>query len=368
MGDVILQLDGIAKRFDETDALRGISLDVERGEFITFLGPSGCGKTTMLRIISGLEHPDRGRVILQGQDVTDTEPNQRNVHTVFQNYALFPHMNVAAHIGYSLKLQGVKKQEIRERVEAMLELVQLPGFAKRTPQKLSGGQRQRVAIARALIDNPDLLLLDEPLGALDLQLRRQMQTELKRLQKRLGITFLYITHDQEEAMNMSDRIVVMNEGTFEQIGTPAEIYERPATSFAAQFIGTANIFHGRVEQLQGDAAQILTDEQMILAERAEGLAPQEPVTVAVRGEKIRLHRQPQPGFTLAGVVREHHYSGGILRMIIGVPGSGGEQEVVASHQGMESAFQVGDAVYLDWEPAAGILVDRKGARRNGEKA
>ena len=365
MGDVILQLDGIAKRFDETDALRGISLDVERGEFITFLGPSGCGKTTMLRIISGLEHPDRGRVILQGQDVTDTEPNQRNVHTVFQNYALFPHMNVAANIGYSLKLQGVKKQEIRERVEAMLELVQLPGFAKRTPQKLSGGQRQRVAIARALIDNPDLLLLDEPLGALDLQLRRQMQTELKRLQKRLGITFLYITHDQEEAMDMSDRIVVMNEGTFEQIGTPAEIYERPATSFAAQFIGTANIFHGRVEQLQDDAAQILTDEQMILAERAEGLAPQEPVTVAVRGEKIRLHRQPQPGFTLAGVVREHHYSGG---MIIGVPGSGGEQEVVASHQGMESAFQVGDAVYLDWEPAAGILVDRKGARRNGEKA
>ena len=212
MGDVILQLDGIAKRFDETDALRGISLDVERGEFITFLGPSGCGKTTMLRIISGLEHPDRGRVILQGQDVTDTEPNQRNVHTVFQNYALFPHMNVAANIGYSLKLQGVKKQEIRERVEAMLELVQLPGFAKRTPQKLSGGQRQRVAIARALIDNPDLLLLDEPLGALDLQLRRQMQTELKRLQKRLGITFLYITHDQEEAMDMSDRIVVIERG------------------------------------------------------------------------------------------------------------------------------------------------------------
>ena len=204
MGEVLLQLENIKKNFDGTDVLNGIDLSIEKGEFITFLGSSGCGKTTTLRIIAGLETPDEGRVILEGKDVTSLEPNQRNVNTVFQNYALFPHMTVAENVGYGLKIKKTPKQEIKKKVKEMLELVQLEGFEKRKPSELSGGQKQRVAIARALANNPSLLLLDEPLGALDLQLRRTMQHELKHLQKKLGITFVYITHDQEEAINMSD--------------------------------------------------------------------------------------------------------------------------------------------------------------------
>ena len=209
---MILQLQNITKAFGDTQVLRGISIDIQEGEFITFLGSSGCGKTTTLRIIAGLESPDSGSVILEGRDVTALAPNQRDVNTVFQNYALFPHMTVEQNIAYSLRLKKVPKPRQRREVEEVLELVQLPGYQRRMPSELSGGQRQRVAIARALASRPRVLLLDEPLGALDLQLRRQMQLELKRLQQRLGITFLYITHDQEEALNMSDRIVVLNEG------------------------------------------------------------------------------------------------------------------------------------------------------------
>ena len=215
MTEISLELKEIKKSFaQEEEVLQGISLEIGQGEFITLLGASGCGKTTTLRIIAGLETPDSGSVFLDGKDVTNLEPNQRNVNTVFQNYALFPHMNVADNVGYGLKLKKVPKAEIKKRVTKMLELVQLSGFEKRKPSELSGGQRQRVAIARALVNNPKVLLLDEPLGALDLQLRRAMQLELKRLQKKLGITFVYITHDQEEAINLSDRIAVMNKGCF----------------------------------------------------------------------------------------------------------------------------------------------------------
>ena len=215
MTEISLELKEIKKSFaQEEEVLQGISLAIGQGEFITLLGASGCGKTTTLRIIAGLETPDSGSVFLDGKDVTNLEPNQRNVNTVFQNYALFPHMNVADNVGYGLKLKKVPKAEIKKRVTKMLELVQLSGFEKRKPSELSGGQRQRVAIARALVNNPKVLLLDEPLGALDLQLRRAMQLELKRLQKKLGITFVYITHDQEEAINLSDRIAVMNKGCF----------------------------------------------------------------------------------------------------------------------------------------------------------
>ena len=237
MSDFSLRLVDIHKSFNrDEEVLRGISLEIQRGEFLTILGSSGCGKTTTLRIIAGLEYPDSGQVFLDEKEVTDLEPNKRNVNTIFQSYALFPHMNVFQNVGYALKLRGTPKAEIADRVAKMLKLVELEGYDKRKPQELSGGQKQRVAIARALIAEPAVLLLDEPLGALDLQLRRTMQQELKNLQKKLGITFLYITHDQDEAFGMSDRIAVMRSGRFEQIGTPDEIRYSPATQYVAEFI------------------------------------------------------------------------------------------------------------------------------------
>ncbi len=320
--DEILELKGIKKAFGGVPVLNGIDLKVEPGEFITLLGSSGCGKTTTLRIISGLEVPDSGTVLLEGADVTNTEPDKRGVHTVFQNYALFPHMTVEANIGYSLRIRGVKKPEIKSRVREMLELVQLEGFGSRMPGELSGGQRQRVAIARSVIDSPKVLLLDEPLGALDLQLRRMMQTELKRLQKKLGITFIYITHDQEEALNMSDRIAVMRDGLFEQLGTPNEIYDRPKTAFVARFVGSANI---------------LTLGGKCLAGRSEALELQ-------RGE---------PGY-LTGVIREKTFAGGMLRITVDTKECG---ELVASRHGIDSPLMPGDTVGLTWADGAAVEVE-----------
>lgn len=240
----ILECKGIRKAFDGTDVLRGIDLAVEAGEFVTILGSSGCGKTTLLRIIGGLEEADGGSVLLEGRDVTDWEPNKRNVNTVFQNYALFPHLSVWENVAYPLKLRREPKAVIRQKTEEALALVRLTGLENRMPDALSGGQKQRVAIARAVVGEPKVLLLDEPLGALDLNLRRQMQIELKKLQKRLGITFIYITHDQEEALTMSDKIVVMSEGKIQQVGEPEDIYNEPKNAFVADFIGDSNIFNG----------------------------------------------------------------------------------------------------------------------------
>ncbi len=237
----ILELKNIIKNFGDVKVLKGIDLYVAEGEFVTILGSSGCGKTTTIRIIAGLEELDEGQVLLGGQNVTALEPNKREVNTVFQSYALFPHMTVEANVGYGLKLKKMPRAEIKKRVTDALEMVQLTGYEKRKTQELSGGQKQRVAIARAIINRPKLLLLDEPLGALDLQLRRQMQEELKHLQKKLGMTFIYITHDQEEASFLSDRIVVMNEGRIEQIGTPEEVFEKPATEFVRQFIENSKL-------------------------------------------------------------------------------------------------------------------------------
>ncbi len=311
MAEIILELDGVKKHFKDVDVLEGIDLKVERGEFITLLGASGCGKTTTLRIIAGLESPDEGRVFLAGKDVTDLAPNQRDVNTVFQNYALFPHMSVADNIGYGLKLKKVPKQEIRERVKEMLSLVQLAGFEKRKPSQLSGGQRQRVAIARALVNNPRVLLLDEPLGALDLQLRRAMQLELKKLQKKLGITFIYITHDQEEAINMSDRIVVMNQGICEQTGTPDEIYYRPRTSYVA-FVGNANIITGQVDRLAGEQALVhVCGGKALVDLNGAVLKSGDPVTLAVRSGDIELDEDC--GCGLVGTIAEKSFAAGMLR-------------------------------------------------------
>ena len=244
MAQGLLRLEGIKKSFGPVEVLRGIDLSVGRGEFITILGASGCGKSTLLRIIAGLEELSAGRVFLDGRDLSKEEAHKRNVRMVFQNYALFPHMNVAANIGYTLRLKRTAKEEIRKAVTEVLELVRLGGYEKRMPSELSGGQKQRVAVARALVSRPPILLLDEPLGALDLQLRRQMQNELKHLQNRLEITFIYVTHDQEEALAMSDRIAVMHNGLFEQLASAEDVYKRPATNYVAAFVGSEKISGG----------------------------------------------------------------------------------------------------------------------------
>lgn len=359
MDDIILQLDHIEKSFGGAEVLKEIDLSVHRGEFITLLGPSGCGKTTTLRIIAGLETPDAGRVLLEGRDVTGEEPNRRNINTVFQNYALFPHMTVAGNIGYSLRLKRVDKRTIRKTVADALELVQLEGFEKRMPGELSGGQRQRVAIARAVVNQPKVLLLDEPLGALDLQLRHQMQHELKRLQKRLGITFVYITHDQEEALNMSDRIAVMRDGRFEQTGTPTEVYDHPKTSYAARFVGSANILTGKVFRMDEYAAAFQNgDGSGLVARGGEPLRLGQDVTVAVRSERLNLIPDaPKDAWGLSAVVREKSFTGGLLQVIVSLSDG---SELVSSRQGIDSPLAPGDKVLVTWEPEHAVLVDLEG--------
>lgn len=321
MGESILQLQQIRKSFADTEVLKGIDLEAGQGEFITLLGASGCGKTTTLRIIAGLELPDSGKVILEGRDITDWEPNRRDVNTVFQNYALFPHMNVADNVGYGLKIRKVPKAQIAERVERALRLVQLEEYGKRMPDQLSGGQKQRIAIARAVINEPKVLLLDEPLGALDLKLRRQMQLELKRLQKQLGITFIYITHDQEEAINMSDRIGVMHEGVLEQMGTPNEVYYRPRTSYVADFVGNANILHKNGE------------------------------TLAIRSENIRMDGESV--CTQDAVVVEKSFAGGQLRILFRLSDG---QLLTASRYGIDNDMQAGETVKIGWDAKDAVKV------------
>ncbi len=251
---VAISLQGVRKRFGEVEAVREVTADIPEGEFFTMLGPSGCGKTTTLRMIAGFEQPDEGRILLRGDDVTDVSPNHRNVNMVFQHYALFPHMSIYDNVAFGLKLKKFGKEETRERVAEMLRIVELEGYEKRRPSQLSGGQQQRVALARALVNRPAALLLDEPLGALDVKLRKQLQLELKRIQSELGTTFVYVTHDQEEALSMSDRIAVMDDGLVEQIGSPREIYEHPRTAFVADFIGSLNAFDFRVDSVDGELA------------------------------------------------------------------------------------------------------------------
>ncbi len=321
MDESILKLQQIRKSFDHTEVLKGVDLEVAQGEFITLLGASGCGKTTTLRIIAGLELPDSGSVILEGRDITDWEPNKRDVNTVFQNYALFPHMNVADNVGYGLKIRKVPKAEIAERVKQALRLVQLEEYGKRMPDQLSGGQRQRIAIARAVINEPKVLLLDEPLGALDLKLRRQMQLELKRLQKQLGITFIYITHDQEEAINMSDRIGVMHEGVLEQLGTPNEVYYQPRTSYVADFVGNANILHLGSE------------------------------TLAIRTENILMNGEE--GCVHEASVVEKCFAGGQLRILFRLPDG---QLLTASRYGIDHNLQPGQTVKIGWDAKNAVKV------------
>lgn len=328
-----VRFSGVSRHFGEVKAVDNVVLDILDGEFFTMLGPSGSGKTTCLRLIAGFERPDAGQIQLYGQDVSNLPPYERDVNTVFQDYALFPHMTVGQNVGYGLMIKKVPRAEREQRVKEMLELVRLPGLEHRKPGQLSGGQRQRVALARALINHPRVLLLDEPLGALDLKLRQQMQLELKAIQQRVGITFVYVTHDQEEALTMSDRLAVFNHGRIEQIGSPAEIYENPTTSFVASFVGVSNL-------IGGDLARKLTGSTQTFSVRPEKIHVNPPDT-PVSSERVAAD----------GQIKEVVYLGLYTRYVVELE-AGGELVVVEQNlhaTSMEALAARGRRVRLSWE-------------------
>ncbi len=348
----MVEIKGVNKIYGETNhVVKDLNLDVYEGEFLTFLGSSGCGKTTTLRMVAGFEEPTSGSIKVADVNIDNQEPYERNVNTVFQSYALFPHMTIFDNVAYGLKIKKMKKNEIKEKVTEMLDLVQLGGFEKRYPSQLSGGQKQRVAIARALINRPQVLLLDEPLGALDLKLRKQMQLELKRLQKKLNITFIYVTHDQEEALTMSDRIAIMNAGVLEQVGTPTEIYEKPASKFVATFIGETNLFEGYVKDIKDNEVSVEL-ESGIVTGLGEGFHEKEMVAVSVRPERMKYSQEPVEGFTLEGMVKEQVYVGSILKSIVTLPDG---NEVKIERLAGETLPASG-TVYLYWEQEDAKLI------------
>ncbi|MGE5290484.1 MAG: ABC transporter ATP-binding protein [Micromonosporaceae bacterium] len=359
-----IELAGVSKDFhahgEVISAVKDVDLVIGEGEFFSLLGPSGCGKTTTMRMIAGFEDCTRGSVYLYGQDVTGVPPNKRDVNMVFQSYALFPHMNVFDNVAFGLRRRKIGTGEITGRVREMLDIVDLGGREKRRPRELSGGQQQRVALARALVNRPRALLLDEPLGALDLKLRQAMQVELKRIQREVGITFVYVTHDQGEALTMSDRIAVMNDGVIEHLGTPREIYEHPASRFVAGFIGTSNLLTGKVSTVNDGSAviQVSPDERIVLPMGRHSFSPGEAIELTVRPEKIGLSAGPPDGATadqclLRGRVTEVVYLGTATNFNITT--STGAEVVVfvqnaASADATVTSVNRGDAVWLSWQP------------------
>jgi spermidine/putrescine transport system ATP-binding protein len=355
-----IRLADLTKRFGEVLAVDAVSLTVNTGEFLTLLGPSGCGKTTTLRMIGGFDLPTSGRVELRGRDVTREPPDRRPVNMVFQSYALFPHLDVAGNIAFGLKRRGVPGDEIRRRTAAILEKVHLSGYEKRRTNELSGGQQQRVALARALVNEPNVLLLDEPLGALDLKLRKRLQLELKRIQMDVGITFVYVTHDQEEALTMSDRIAVMHGGRIEQLGAPDELYDQPATPFVADFIGTTNLLDGTVEDLNGAAAVIRLDSGDRCLVAADGRQTGQAIQLSVRPEAISVGAAngANGAAHLNAEVEQVAYLGAAVQYQVRTTGGLG-LSVLAGKTG--SRFAPGDSVVLAWAPSdALVLGDRSG--------
>ena len=332
-----------------------VEVVVEEGEFLTLLGSSGCGKTTTLRMIAGFEEPTSGSIKVEGEAIEEKEPFERNVNTVFQSYALFPHKTIYDNIAYGLKMKKVPKDEIKKRVHEMMELVQLEGFEKRYPSQLSGGQKQRVAIARALINRPRVLLLDEPLGALDLKLRKQMQLELKRLQKKLNITFIYVTHDQEEALTMSDRIAIMNAGVLDQVAAPTEIYEHPATKFVATFIGETNIFDGTIRSINGESLSIQIENGDVKATGSE-FAAGEFINVSVRPEKMKYALDPVEGFTLIATVKDYVYVGSVVKCIAVLPNG---NELKIERLAGQPLPQLGEQIFPYWNEKDAVVIHNR---------
>jgi spermidine/putrescine transport system ATP-binding protein len=361
VSEPMIVLDGVTRRFGEVVAVDGISLEIGVGEFFSLLGPSGCGKTTTLRMIAGFEEPDEGHIHLAGDDVTYVSPKRRNVNMVFQDYALFPHMTVAENVGFGLRLRKVGRDEIAARIEEMLAVVRLEGLADRRPGGLSGGQRQRVALARALINRPGALLLDEPLGALDLKLRREMQLELKRIQKSTGTTFVYVTHDQEEALTMSDRIAIMDSGRVQQLADPRSLYERPESPFVADFIGTSNALHVEVGRRDGDLAVMdAAGGGRICVDCSDAVG--DAVTIAVRPEKIRIGgTDDDPARShVTGTVIERIYLGSLSQVLVELP-SGERLAVHELNDDYVSTVEPGDAIELSWAARHSLVVEDESA-------
>ncbi|HIR98118.1 MAG TPA: ABC transporter ATP-binding protein [Candidatus Merdisoma faecalis] len=348
----IVQLEGVNKYFGKNHVVKNLNLSVEEGEFLTLLGSSGCGKTTTLRMIAGFEEPTSGSILVEGQAVEEKEPFERNVNTVFQSYALFPHKTIYDNVAYGLKMKKVPKTEIARRVKEIMALVQLTGFEERYPSQLSGGQKQRVAIARALINRPRVLLLDEPLGALDLKLRKQMQLELKRLQRKLNITFIYVTHDQEEALTMSDRIAVMHDGILDQLGTPEEIYEQPRTKFVATFIGETNIFEGNIKELAMGRVAVRIENGVIRG-CGYGFSRNEYITVSVRPEKMKFSAAPVKGFQLEAQVKDYVYAGSVVKCIAVLQNG---MEIKMDRLAGEELPEPGSIIHPWWEEKDAVLL------------
>ncbi|MGZ2260237.1 ABC transporter ATP-binding protein [Roseobacter sp. A03A-229] len=355
----LVRIDGISKRFGETVALEQLDLDIAQGEFVTFLGPSGCGKSTTLRILGGFERPDTGQIILDGEDVTGQPPEKRHVNMVFQDYALFPHMTVAQNISFGLELKGMAQGQIKSRSDEIMSFLELGAFAGRYPGQLSGGQRQRVALARALAPDPALLLLDEPLGALDAKLRGQVQQELKSIQRRTHKTFFFVTHDQEEALTMSDRIVVMNKGRVEQDGTPEELYFRPASRFVAEFIGETNLLSAQVRGTDGDTVMMDWNGQMLqgLAAHATPRAGAQ-ITASVRLEKLGFHAtRPETVNAVQGRVIGKTFLGSRMTMEVAVGDD--DPVVLKAYVDAETGQSVGtEPIWVGWEAdSMAVLAD-----------
>ena len=356
----IIRLDGVSKSFDSVRVVQEVDLAVERGEFFSLLGASGCGKTTLLRLLAGFETPDSGRIAIDGADMAGVPPYRRPVNMMFQSYALFPHMTVADNVAFGLKQDRLPRDEIHRRTREMLELVQMTGYERRKPDELSGGQRQRVALARAIVRQPKLLLLDEPLAALDRKLREETRLELVAIQARVGITFVMVTHDQEEAMTMSTRIAVMKEGRIEQIGSPREIYEYPASRFVADFIGSANIFEGVIADSSGRLAVAALGLALETGQGSD-LAPGAGAALMIRPEKLSVTRErpPQAGNLLEGVVRDIAYLGNLSIYRVDVGAAQPVQAALANlSHGSAAGIGPGDRVFLAWHPADAVLLTR----------
>jgi len=347
-----VRLVDLVKRFADVTAVAGVNLEMPSGEFFSLLGPSGCGKTTTLRLIAGFERPDEGQILLDGIDMAQTPPRKRIVNTVFQSYALFPHLTVADNVGFGLRYKDVSKQEARKKIADALALVRLEGLERRRPAQLSGGQQQRVALARALILNPAVLLLDEPLGALDAKLRKALQIELKALQEEVGITFIYVTHDQEEALTMSDRLAVMSNGRVEQIGTPSQIYEEPTTTYVADFLGVSNLMDARAEGTDGDGrCRVRLGEFELVAGQGDAGARGD-AKIVIRPERVRLEAQGTTGENrVPGMVERVVYVGSIMQVIVHLA-PGGTLQAWVQNQGEGVPFQQGTAVTVHLPPTA----------------